>query len=64
MLNNEDKVTLTPHFRVETSLSEGIKYLLQSSQTQIVAVDNFKTLKFYEFIDKQKKEEEEKQKAA
>jgi hypothetical protein len=29
-----------------------------------VAVDNFKTLKFYEFIDKQKKEEEERQKEA
>ncbi len=57
----EDKITMQPHFRIETSLSEGIKYLLQSSPSQIVAVDNFKTLKFYEFFDKQKREEEEKQ---
>lgn len=62
LLKVEDfKVTLQPHFRIETSLSEGIKYLLQSSPNQIVAVDNFKTLKFYDFIDKQKREEEERQ---
>ena len=63
MLNVDDKITLTPHFRIETSLNEGIKYLLQSSSTQIVAVDSFKTLKFYEFIDKQVKEEQEKKAA-
>ena len=34
--------------------------MLEASDTQIVAVDTNKTLKFYEFIDKVKKEEEEK----
>jgi EF hand len=53
ILNIDDKLTLTPHFRIETSLNEGIRYLLQSSSNQIVVVDNFKTLKFYEFIDKE-----------
>jgi hypothetical protein len=59
VLKNEDKISLIPHFRIETSLSEGIRYLLQSSPSQIVAVDTFKTLKFYDFIDKKKREEEE-----
>jgi Ca2+-binding EF-hand superfamily protein len=62
-MKNEETISLTPHFRIETSLSNGIKYLLQSSETQIVAVDNFKTLKFYEFIDKEKKDVEERQAA-
>lgn len=56
-------MTFTPHIRIETSLSSGIKYLLEASETQIVAVDTHKFLKFYEFIDKVKKEEEEKKAA-
>jgi len=38
----------------------GIRYLLEASPTQLVAVDTNKTLKFYEFIDKSVKEENEK----
>ena len=53
-------LSLNPHIRIETSLINGIKYLLEASETQIVAVDTHHTLKFYEFIDKVKKEEEEK----
>lgn len=56
---SDNSITLKPHIRIETSLNSGIKYLLESSDTQIVAVDTHKTLKFYEFIDKIKKEEEE-----
>ncbi len=43
---------MIPHIRIETSLTEGIRYLLEASENQIVAVDTHKTLKFYEFIDK------------
>lgn len=55
-------LTLTPHMRVETSFQpgSGIRYLLESNENQIVAVDTHKSLKFYEFIDKALKEEREK----
>ena len=55
-------LSLTPHMRVETSFQAGtgIRYLLESSENQIVAVDTNKCLKFYEFIDKSLKEEKEK----
>ncbi len=50
---------MTPHIRIDTSLTLGIKYLLETSSTQIVAVDSDKTLKFYDFVDKAVKEAEE-----
>jgi hypothetical protein len=40
------------HLKIETSLS-GIARILQSSPSQLVCVDNKKTLKFYDFIDRQ-----------
>jgi len=48
--------------RVETSFAPGtgIRYLLEANETQIVAVDTHRTLKFYEFIDKRVKEQNEK----
>jgi hypothetical protein len=49
-------LTLQPHIRIETSLSSGISHILEASETQLVAVDTNKTLKFYEFIDKALKE--------
>ncbi len=47
--------------KIETSFapSTGIRYLLEATETQLVAVDTHKTLKFYEFIDKRIKEENE-----
>lgn len=47
--------------RIETSFppGTGIRYLLESNETQIVAVDTHKTLKFYEFVDKRIKLENE-----
>ena len=62
-LSEGSQMTLTPHMRIETSFAPGtgIRYLLEASETQIVAVDTHKTLKFYEFIDKRIKEEHEKQ---
>lgn len=55
-------LSLQPHIRIETSLQNGIRYLLEASETQLVAVDTVKTLKFYEFIDKELKEKEERRK--
>lgn len=41
----------TFHIKISTSLT-GISAVLQSTPDQIVCVDNEKTLKFYNFIDK------------
>jgi WD40 repeat protein len=57
-----DQLSLTPHMRIETSFGPpgtGIRYLLEATETQLVAVDTHRTLKFYEFIDKRIKEENE-----
>lgn len=47
--------------RIETSFAPGtgIRYLLEASDSQIVAVDTSRTLKFFEFIDKRIKDETE-----
>lgn len=47
--------------RIETSFTpgSGIRYLLEPSESQLVAVDTHKTLKFFEFIDKRIKDETE-----
>ena len=60
--SESNEITLTSHMRIETSFpaGTGIRYLLEASETQIVAVDTHKTLKFYEFIDKRIKEDQEK----
>lgn len=60
-LSDGNQLSLTPHMRIETSFAPGtgIRYLLESNETQIVAVDTHRTLKFYEFIDKRIKEETE-----
>lgn len=47
----------TFHIKISTSLS-GISAVLQSTPDQIVCVDNEKTLKFYNFIDKVAQQEE------
>lgn len=36
--------------------------MLEASESQLVAVDTIKTLKFYEFVDKELKEKEERRK--
>lgn len=64
-LSDGCQLTLTPHMRVETSFppGSGIRFLLEATETQIVAVDTSKTLKFYDFIDKKEKEAKEKEQA-
>jgi hypothetical protein len=41
----------TFHIKISTSL-QGISSMMQSTKDQIVCVDNEKTLKFYNFVDK------------
>jgi len=48
----------TFHIKIATSL-QGISAVLQSTPSQIVCVDNDKTLKFYNFIDKMAQQEED-----
>lgn len=49
---------LQPYLKIETTIEGGIKFLLESHETQIVAA-NEKTIKFYDFIDKNAKKREE-----
>lgn len=52
--------TLHPYLKIETTIVGGIKFLLETQDTQIVAA-NSKCIKFYDFIDKNDKEANEKQ---
>lgn len=54
----KDTKQLMPYLKIETTIVGGIKYLLETQATQIVAA-NDKTLKFYDFIDKVQKEKDE-----
>jgi hypothetical protein len=40
------------HIQIRTSFSDGIKFVVQTSPTQLVGVDFGKTLMFYDFVDK------------
>lgn len=55
---NLDNQTLHPYLKIETTISGGIKYLVESTDTQIVAA-NEKCIKFYDFIDKSEKTEKD-----
>jgi len=60
LINKHEKFQrpeFTFHIKISTSLS-GISAVLQSTPDQIVCVDNEKTLKFYNFIDKVAQQEE------
>lgn len=56
-------VTLQPYLKIETTIAGGIQFLLETTDTQLVAA-NANCIKFYDFIDKQKKETEEAEKKA
>lgn len=43
---------MTIHIKIATTFTNGIKYVLQTSSTQLVCVNHEKTLKFYDFVDK------------
>jgi len=42
---------LYPYLKIETTFTDGIKYLLETQDTQLAAA-NESTIKFYDFIDK------------
>ena len=48
---------LKPYLKIETTIEGGIKFLLETHSTQIVAA-NENTIKFYDFIDKIEKDKE------
>lgn len=52
------------HIQFKTSFSEGIKFVLQTSGTQLVASNFDKTLMFYDFVDKTAQIEKEEQERA
>lgn len=54
-----DSKELFPYLKIETTFTNGIKYLLETHDTQLAAADE-KTIKFYDFIDKNDKEANEK----
>ena len=50
---------ITPYFKIETSIDDGILYLVETTDTQFVAA-NKKSLRMFNFIDRAQKEAEEK----
>ena len=48
-------IALFPYLKIETTIEGGIQFLLETSDTQLVAA-NAKCIKFYDFIDKVKKD--------
>ena len=45
-------VQMKVHINIKTSFTEGIKYIVQTSPTQLVGVNFDKKLMFYDFVDK------------
>ena len=54
-------MTLNPYQRIETTITDGIKYLVETQETQLVAA-NERVLKFYDFLDKKRMSEIEQEK--
>jgi len=46
---------LLPYLKIETTFSDGIKYLLETHDTQLAA-SNHSIIKFYDFIDKNERD--------
>lgn len=55
----KDTCELKQYLKIETHIEDGIKFLLETHETQLVAA-NENTIKFYDFIDKNQKLNEEK----
>ena len=45
-------INMKVHIQIKTSFTEGIKYIVQTSPTQLVGVNFDKKLMFYDFVDK------------
>ena len=58
------KIQLNSYIKINTSFTDGIKYILQTSSTQLVGVNYDKTLMFYDFVDKHARAEQKDQEKA
>lgn len=47
------------HLQIKTSFTQGIKFIVQTSASQLVGVNFDKTLMFYDFVDKTAQMEKE-----
>ena len=52
-------INMKVHIQIKTSFTQGIKYIIQTSPTQLVGVNHEKTLMFYDFVDKTAQQEKE-----
>ena len=57
--NSAQPVQMKVHINIKTSFTEGIKYIVQTSPTQLVGVNFEKKLMFYDFVDKTEQLEKE-----
>lgn len=55
---NVEQAELMPYLKIETTFTNGIKYLLETTDTQLAAA-NENTIKFYDFIDKNERDARE-----
>lgn len=55
---NSQTIELQPYLKIETTFTDGIKYLLETQDNQLVAA-NSGIIKFYDFIDKQQRDANE-----
>ena len=58
------KNQLNSYIKINTSFNDGIKYILQTSPTQLVGVNHEQTLMFYDFVDKHARAEQKNQEKA
>ena len=52
-------VNMKVHIQIKTSFVEGLKFIVQTSPTQLVGVNHDKKLMFYDFVDKSAQVEKE-----
>lgn len=52
IIRNNGEIDLHMHIKIDTNLSNGIHFILQTDAAQLVCCDNTNILKFYDFVDK------------
>lgn len=58
LMKGEEVPKLNSFIKINTSFADGIKFILQTSPTQLVGVNFDKTLMFYDFVDKRQRAEQ------
>lgn len=59
-----NKIQLNSYIKINTSFTDGIKFIMQTSPTQLVGVNFNKTLMYYDFVDKHARAEQKEQEKA